>query len=277
MENKEENYYDSNVIYGGFKKSEDFQQKLHNFFTNKGRKAIVWWFNTKEHRISEKYLSYKVVNDWEKAGIIINNREDNKGWREYSIMDHIWLFTAKQLRHFGVKLDKIAKIRKELFQKIQNSEYGILEYYSHIAFFDKKPVYLLFFNNDLVEIATDEEILLNEGEFTLLSHIKININHILQDMFRNSGNFTKNASQSEFTDEEVLILNKLRDPEHYKISIIKDKNIPEIIELTKSVSIKENVNQLKNKSSHHRVELTTHNYKDAKQDSTTIKKIKNIK
>jgi hypothetical protein len=61
-------------------------------------------------------LSSKLINDWIKAGIIDEGKEDNKDqWRKFSLVEGVWLKFVEELRFFGVGLNEIKGYKKRLF------------------------------------------------------------------------------------------------------------------------------------------------------------------
>jgi len=252
------------------RRAETYKKALEDYTHGKNNYDFRLWFNNKEHRISEDYLSYKLVNDWVKAGVIEDDRDNKKGWRLYSIMDIIWIFSALQLRFFGLPLNKIANIRKERFFSIGQCKYGELEYYTQLAFFKKNPVSILYFANDLAEICTGEEFSFNEIEPGISSHIRININMLLQDMFNT---MTIKPKFQNFSEKEKKVIEAIRDPKILKVEVTKKDGKPLLIGKTEQLEEDINIKKLARKSNFNKVVVSTNYGKTENPEYSKIEKL----
>ncbi len=64
--------------------------------------------------LREVGISSKLISDWAKAGLI--NDDFNKGkWREFSLVEAIWVKFIEQLRYFGMTINDIKVLKKGLF------------------------------------------------------------------------------------------------------------------------------------------------------------------
>ena len=63
-------------------------------------------------------LSYRQFNDWEARGALPSQREQEAGWREFSIRDPFVLMICSDIRkRFGVPLEKLARLKAFMLQK----------------------------------------------------------------------------------------------------------------------------------------------------------------
>ena len=70
--------------------------------------------NKKDIKISNTFLSSRVLNHWQKRGLIDDERINGKGWRKFSSSEAIWLGIVRKLRKFGMDFDKIKKVKESL-------------------------------------------------------------------------------------------------------------------------------------------------------------------
>lgn len=66
-------------------------------------------------QIKQVGISSKLISDWTNAGLISEAEEKGK-WREFSLVEAIWLKFIEELRFFGVSLERIKELRKFLFE-----------------------------------------------------------------------------------------------------------------------------------------------------------------
>lgn len=171
---------------GGYqiRKELEFYTAFNTYVTDTDKCGAFWnFFNEKRLRISEKLVSYRLINHWEKEGLLTPYREEDGGWRKYSLMDIIWILVVKELRHLGLGLPQIKSVRSSLISRYNQCEYGELEFYASLAYINRTPVFVLAFSNGRAEAATAYEIIDSTDKYGVLNHISINLNHILQSVF----------------------------------------------------------------------------------------------
>ena len=65
-----------------------FDNGFFQYFKDRKGSHISAILNSKDRKVTFKDITYKMLNDWEKAGLLDNNRDGNE-WRRFSIMDAI--------------------------------------------------------------------------------------------------------------------------------------------------------------------------------------------
>jgi hypothetical protein len=84
-----------------------FEVQLDNYFAEISRPRF---------QLREVGISSKVINDWSKAEIIdAMDAGEIRRWREFSLVEAIWLKFVEELRFFGVPLKTIRFYKKKLF------------------------------------------------------------------------------------------------------------------------------------------------------------------
>ncbi|MGZ5134568.1 MAG: MerR family transcriptional regulator [Flavitalea sp.] len=63
--------------------------------------------------ISDINIAHRTILHWEKEELI--NKQDSGGWRRYSFCDYIWLRMLREMRNFGVPINTLKTVKKELF------------------------------------------------------------------------------------------------------------------------------------------------------------------
>jgi DNA-binding transcriptional MerR regulator len=162
----------------------DYELGYNDYKLSEDTLGISDKINAQNKKITNNDFSYRIINHWEANGLIANTRKDNKGWRRYSLVDVVWLHIIKELRAFGLSLEQIVKVKKNLSTPnvTSKSEFPLLEYYIALAMVNE-PVYLLVFSNGSAHPLTENEYQMNREFNTSTSHMQIQLNPIIQKMF----------------------------------------------------------------------------------------------
>jgi DNA-binding transcriptional MerR regulator len=207
-------------------------------FEIEGKKFIEFITqNRKRLNISE--VSYRAINHWAKLGLIDENRENEKGWRKFNLVEMVWLHILHELRSFGYPNDKIAVVKMYIqtlhksSDSISNSKY--LQYYIAIAFLQKLSSFLIVFEDGKACLVNNQDLAFSELVKKTPNHLKININHILSEIYPNK-NFTPIDQNVQLTQSEIDFLYELRCTNASSIKVVsKEGNITKM-------EVEENIN-----------------------------------
>lgn len=90
-----------------FSKEPAFQEKFIEYYKE---------VNEPRFHIKEVGISSKSITDWTKAGLL--NDEFQKGrWREFSLIEAIWVKFIEELRFYGMTLENIKELKEIFFPK----------------------------------------------------------------------------------------------------------------------------------------------------------------
>ena len=191
-----------------------FEIAFARFQADAGRFKAKW--NERIHTIDDDRISPRVLNHWIKNSLIEDERPKGRGWHRFSSSDMFWIKTLIMLRQFGVPIEKLKSVKKELeVGGNSHSKRPLLEYYIAYTFYEKKPARILVFSNGEALIASQEEI------NTALQFGTIQDDFISIDINRMLGNLGSaidylNESQTEI---EKAVSSALNDPEIRKVTI----------------------------------------------------------
>jgi DNA-binding transcriptional MerR regulator len=169
----------------------------------------------KKHRLADDRFSSRIINHWQKEGLIDDNRPNGKGWRKYSLSDIVWIHVISEIRDFGLSIDKLLKVKTEIERETDSnhniSERPLFDYYLLTAMLDKVPVYLhvfkdgeaLFFTRNELEIA--QQIGTIEG-----SYLTINLHKILNKVYDKEMNKPDYFTPLPLEEGEKELLDSLR-------------------------------------------------------------------
>jgi len=134
----------------------------------------------KTYSIKGSDITYRVLNHWCNKGLIEDNREEGKkdiSWRRFSIFDRLWIEVIIELRHYGVSLDIIKKIREKMFEHVVENRYNITNFEYAVyrcQLIAKSQMHLVVFKDGFSEIASE----LDMEHASRDSYIDVNLNNV---------------------------------------------------------------------------------------------------
>jgi len=91
--------------------------KKHTAYLNKPR------FTIKKSQVFVENITYRKINDWDSKNMISGSRDNVKaGWRKFSLVDIIRFYIIKDLRKYGLDIEKIKKILGNVSNSILDLE-----------------------------------------------------------------------------------------------------------------------------------------------------------
>lgn len=172
-------------------------------------------------------ISYRVLNHWCVKGLIEDNREDNKEgvvWRRFSIFDRLWIEVIIELRHYGLSLDIIKKIREKMSKPIASNRYGLTNFEYAVyrcKIYSKSQTHLVVFKDGFSEIASEKDMEVASIIGNWDSYIYINLNNIwskFSDKF-----LSDKANSFVLADGEMKLLSALRLEGNSEIAVQMDE------------------------------------------------------
>lgn len=219
-------------------RGDNFDFFVSDYFYSEEGKKISKSINDKGKRLDSIEFSYRLINHWEKHGLLSSNRPSGKGWRKYSLIDLVWTHIILELRKFGFPLEKIYRVKGDLEWANETYDYSVfpyLEVYTILAFGFMHPVFVLVFENGETEIATFSQYKQSIELFPLQNHIRINLNNILMKIMPDK-NLKPQFNQSlELSAEELELIFMIRMKNYDSIRIKTIEGKIERFEATETV------------------------------------------
>jgi DNA-binding transcriptional MerR regulator len=246
----------------------DFNLVYNDYFLSEKDKSVSKYLNTPKLSPPRDTTYSRLLNHWEKVGVLDDERKGGRGWRKYSPIDAVWINIVTELRKFNVSLRLLKAIKLFLTQHSDDTDYSkmpLLEIAIRGALLQKNPIFIKIFEDGVALIGSYQDILISDKIRLLNHHISLNLNIILNQIFPDldfnpNHGFNWNLSKAE----ETLLLD-LRSGQFTDIDIetregkIKRFNAAEIIKDKVVFS------QLAKEYSHQKIES---NIKDNKVVST---------
>lgn len=209
-------------------RGDDFLIAFSNYYSSEVGKEASKFLNSPSLPISNVAQS-RILNHWEKEGVLKDKREEGKGWRRYSPMEVIWIHIVIELREFNFPLANLIVLKsalEKLSEKVEFSEMPELELYVRHSLSKPKPVYLMVFpdGNGVVGFKKELDDLKELG--FVGSHISIDLLAILKKVFPKLSLKVEFKIDWELSNSESELLSDIRSGRFDEIALeLKDGKI----------------------------------------------------
>ncbi len=196
------------------------------------QKEIQTFLSEKRIKQSNNAITYRMLNHWEKLGLIDNERPEGKGWRKYSTCDIVWMEIIHQLRKFGFSNENILKVKNDLIKRSTNKTISgnqLLQYNIGRVLCFRLPVFALIFTDGTIEFASIQEANL-AYDFGTISphHIRIELNSLVQKLYKKDVS-ALNKAMHQLSHSESKVLYEIRTNGYKNINVeLKGEEISSI-------------------------------------------------
>lgn len=193
-----------------FSRGSYFKNRLEMYHSTTMCKAISAALNVKDHHIKDLPMTYRTINHWESQGLIDCDRKEGTAWRQFSIMDQLWLYTIEALREFGLSLDRVKNAKNIFFAPIDKYPFSIMEYYTSCAYILLEHVFLIVFSDGFAIPLTYSEYQNALKSNWIRNHVQISINEIIQKIFQDQNLVPRYKNEALITPQEFEVLHMMR-------------------------------------------------------------------
>lgn len=193
-----------------FSRGSHFKDRLEMYHSTAMCKAISAALNVKDHRIKDLPMTYRTINHWETQGLIDCARKEGSEWRQFSIMDQLWLYTIEALREFGLSLDRIKNAKSIFFTPMDKYPFSLMEYYTSCAYILLEHVFLIVFSDGFAIPLTYSEYQNALKSNWIRNHVQISLNEIIQKIFQDSNLVPRYKNEALISPEEFEVLHMIR-------------------------------------------------------------------
>jgi len=263
--NTDPNKFSGKLIFKGDFYESDFFRYQDDLKTKK-------FLTEKKYTIGKTHTAYRVINHWSKLDLLHDSRKKEGAWRKLSISDLIWIKVIAKLRQFGLSLQQIKQVKHYLFYSRKKRTRRVEEFEFHISYaMQKNPVVLAIFEDGFAQIALLQEYRLTIEMNGLLSHIHINFNDIVQEIFFKTDLTPEIPISLSLSNKEFSLLKEVRFGNYESIKVRFSDNKINLLELTKSPKTEKRIGKILRESKYQDIELQQLDGKIV-QISQTIKK-----
>ena len=143
--------------------------------------------NKQEYKIDDDRLSSRLLNHWNKTGIIDDNRPNGKGWKKFSVSELVWVQIVFKLRKFGLDLNriKLTKNYMDIYNRLDDSSNCLLlDFFISIAMHSSIPIKLIVFESGQADIVRQVDVdIANQMGMIPEDFIMIDLNKMLNNLF----------------------------------------------------------------------------------------------
>ena len=138
--------------------------------------------NERKYSAKEIGITYRVIDNWHETEILPDGIND-KGWKEFSVVELTWLSIVKSLRKFGFPLQKILETKESIliWDKETNS-YPLIEYHIYKAWMSADDQYVLVLDNGKADVGSMEDIEKAKFWHGQMNMLLISVKSILKEM-----------------------------------------------------------------------------------------------
>ncbi|WP_282015932.1 MerR family transcriptional regulator [Marinifilum flexuosum] len=207
---------------------------LHDYYNNIGNDTSEF-LNLKDEYLESRKFTYRVLNSWDKNELLECKREENTGWRKFSLIDKTWLYLIQELRKFNFSIKQIKRVKDNLgfgSDKFQ-STFPMLELHT-ISCLLNTPTYILIFHDGQVEFEScnSEKDLIKVAKHD--NALKINMNNIVQKALPNQDLTPKFRDTMQITETEKKLITLLRTEQWEEVKIKGKEGNIELVEFSRN-------------------------------------------
>lgn len=115
------------------------------------------WLREQRFLVGDADITSRVLIGWTEQGLLDDRREDSQGWRKFSLYELLWIAIIKELRQYGMSLDKIEKGRGIFSDCISHSpSWAYIELAQHLVML-RMPVSLMVYPDGWMEFYFGNE------------------------------------------------------------------------------------------------------------------------
>lgn len=201
---------------------------FYNFDTDKKYQPLKEQLNDKKYPVSKTDSSYRAINSWSEAGLLLEEDDRENGWRKFSFLDLIWLEIIKELRAVGFGLDDLSRLKKCLFDNQYVETNGDTTFFAfYTSYTQIEDVRLIVLADGTGTLAFTQEYQASLiAKLIPTTHTIININNIFSKLTGNSA-YASLKNPSSFIDKKELeMVEKIRTEDFSEVKLkIKDNKV----------------------------------------------------
>lgn len=205
------------------------------FSSIKGWEKIVSEFHTQRYTVKAGDVTYRVINHWTEQGLMLDRREDTKEWRKLSLLDVLWMRVLRDMRRYGIPLEKMRTAYNSIFFINNKLALWRLEWALALCL-KKEPIYVVIFENGNADIATGQSLYFTD---TLTnspsSYLRINLNTLWCEIYGTYDYLPEKLQLLSLNDNEIDIIETLRSKDNDEVRIRLERGKVTSIDKTKFV------------------------------------------
>ena len=177
----------------------------------------------KRYTASKTDVTYRVLSHWDAQGLLPAGMKESDGaWRRFNFIERVWLEAIKRLRAFGLSLETIARVQKQVMRWHEKSQfYPEFEYFTAKAWFSSADPYILVLANGDADVGVSGDIELGKILRGNKDMLLISLKSILKDM--GIKRIAHADTLHSLTKEEIELLVKIRIENNSEVRVKTDE------------------------------------------------------
>ncbi|MCB1579902.1 MAG: MerR family transcriptional regulator [Alphaproteobacteria bacterium] len=169
--------------------------------------------------------SSRVINHWASKGLLGEHNHKDK-WKKFNFIDLVWLRIIRELRLFGMPLEKIENTRASLYTSGVDHSYLVFRTYICLCL-RKTPqhIYLLVFSDGNAHLATENRLELVEtmadGHYPF---IKISINRLCREILNTENYKPLKTITVQLEEDELEVFESILMEDYKELTAKRTKN-----------------------------------------------------
>lgn len=165
------------------------------------------------YRVADTDGTYRSINYWDEQGLLLTQRKNTESWRQFSVLDAVWMRVLKDLKSVGMQSDTLLRLKKDIFAvKDKQGRYSEFEFWIY-ASLGNKDVSLIVLPDGRGIIATPQDVELHQTGFGIgETFVTINFKQIVRAVL--IPNDTKAGKRKDMLlkldSEEIDLIHSLR-------------------------------------------------------------------
>lgn len=211
-------------------RGDTFQIRLEAFLESEFYKKFIKAIRSKRSTISQQDVSYRVISYWDTQGLIECERDSEKGWRKFNLVETLWLQVIQELRKFGLTTNTISIAKTYFFETNNNSDaVPYLDFYLASAMALNRPVCLIVFPSGACELFDHTEYKDALALQLLDIHLNLSLNDLLQKISVKA--HPSYPLERELSKELSKVVDILNSSNYETATIRKKGNVIDRVEL----------------------------------------------
>lgn len=207
-------------------------------------RKMVDSFRSRVLSLKKEDATYRVLSHWDTLGLLECERDGEKGWRRFNLIERLWVQVIIQLRKQGLSLEKIKLSKPFFFEKISDRCWvTYAEYYCLSVFALGRPVKLIVLEDGQAEFLDYSELSGIEKWTSLRHFISLSVNELLATLLKRPLKVNY-PLEREVSIHQHEICDLIDSEDFDALKIVKDKGEMSGFEYAKSFSGKIPENEL---------------------------------
>jgi hypothetical protein len=191
-------------------RGEAFEDNLEALLNSKFYKNFIAVIRSNRCSISQQDVSYRVISHWDTQGLIECERDSEKGWRKFNLMETLWLQIIQELRKFGLPITTIGVTKNYFFESCNNPDAApYIEFYLASAMALNRPVHIIVFPDGGCELFDYTEYKNALALHLLQGHLNLSLNHLLEKISVKPGTHPSYPIERELSKELSKVIDVL--------------------------------------------------------------------